>query len=59
MKKRIKNKTIWGVIGVLLILFGTIGAIPILFNIEYAIWLPITAISVIIGVILIAWTFSD
>ena len=54
-----KNKTVWGVIGVLLTLFGIIGTIPILINKEYVAGLPITAISVIIGIILMAWAFSD
>jgi len=54
-----KNKTIWGVIGVLLTLFGIIGTMPILINKEYIAGLPITAISVVVGIILIAWTFSD
>lgn len=53
-----KNKTIWGVIGVLLTLFGVTGTIPILINKEY-IALLITAISVVVGIILMAWAFSD
>lgn len=57
VKKR--KKSIWGVIGVLLTLFGVTGTIPILLNKEYIIGLPITAISVIIGIILIAWAFGD
>ncbi len=58
MAKR-KNKTIYGVIGVLLTLFGITGTIPILLNKKYLIGLPITAISVIAGIILMAWAFSD
>ena len=58
MTKR-KNKTVWGVIGVILTLFGIIGTIPILLNREYLISLPITGLSVIIGIILMAWAFSD
>ena len=54
-----KNKTIQGVIGVILTLFGIIGAMPILLTKEYAAWLPITAISVIAGILLMAWAFSD
>ncbi len=54
-----KNKTIWGVIGVILTLFGITGTIPILLNKEYLIGLPITGIAVIIGIILIAWAFTD
>ncbi len=54
-----KNKTIWGVIGVILTLFGITGTIPILLNKEYLIGLPITGLSVIVGIILMAWAFSD
>jgi len=58
MPKKI-NKTVWGVIGVLLALFGVTGTIPILLNREYIIGLPITALSVIVGIILMAWAFTD
>ena len=58
MAKR-KNKTIWGVIGVLLTLFGIIGTIPILLNRDYIAGLIVTGLSVIIGIILLAWVFSD
>ena len=58
MAKR-KNKTIWGVIGVILILFGITGTIPILVNRQYLGVLPLTGISVITGVLLIAWMLSD
>ena len=57
-KKNRQNKTIFGVIGVLLTLFGVIGTIPVLQNKEYTA-LIITAIAVIAGVILVAWSFSD
>ena len=53
VKKKTKDKTVMGVIGVLLTLFGIIGTIPVLQNRQY-IWLTITAIAVIIGVILVA-----
>jgi len=59
MPKKRKNKTVWGVIGVILTLFGIIGTIPILLNNQYHLWLPLTALSVITGVILTAWAFSD
>ena len=59
MPKKRKNKTIWGVIGVILTLFGVTLTIPILLNREYIIGLPITALSVIGGIILMAWAFSD
>ena len=54
-----KNKTIWGVIGIILTIFGITGTIPILLNKEYLIGLPITGLSVIVGIILMAWAFSD
>lgn len=54
-----KNKMVWGVIGLLLTLFGVTGTIPILLNREYLIGLSITGLAVIIGVILMAWAFSD
>ena len=57
-KKKPKNKTVIGVIGVLLTLFGVIGTIPVLQNRQY-IWLIITALAVIIGVILVAYSLSD
>ena len=53
-----KNKTMWGVIGVLLTIFGIIGTIPILLNRQYIIGLPVTVLSVIVGVILITWAFD-
>jgi len=59
MPAKRKNKTIYGVIGVLLTLFGITGTIPILLNKEYLFGLPLTALSVIIGVILMSWAFSD
>ena len=57
-KKKPKDKTIIGVIGVLLTLFGVIGTIPVLQNRQY-LWLIITALAVIIGVILVAYSFND
>ncbi len=54
-----KNRTVWGVIGVILTLFGITGTIPILLNKEYLIGLPVTGLSVIVGIILMAWAFSD
>ncbi len=53
-----KNKTIWAVIGSLLIILGAIGAIPLALN-RILIGIVLTGIMVIIGVILIAWTLSD
>ena len=57
-KKESDNKTVIGEMGVLLTIFGIIGTIPVLQNRQY-IWLIITAIAVILGVILVAWSFSD
>ena len=54
-----KNKTVWGVVGVLLTLFGIIGTIPILLNREYLIGLSVTGLAVIVGIILMALAFSD
>ena len=59
MSRKSKNKTVLGVIGVILTLFGAIGTIPVLLNKDYLLGLPITALSVIGGIILIAWSFSD
>ena len=53
-----KNKTLWGVVGVILVLFGIIGTIPLALN-KYFVGLPITALSVIVGVVLIALVLSD
>lgn len=58
MVKR-KNKTVFGVIGVLLTLFGIIGTIPIILNRQYIGGLFLTGLSVIVGIILIAWVLSD
>jgi len=59
MPRKTRNKTIFGVIGVLLTLFGITGTIPILLAREYILALPATAVSVIVGVILMAWAFTD
>ncbi len=57
-KKKPKDKTVIGVVGVLSTLFGVIGTIPVLQNRQY-IWLVITALAVIIGVILVAYSLND
>jgi len=57
-RKKKKNKTLIGVVGVLLTIFGIIGTIPVLLNRQYQI-LIITAIAVIVGVVLVALSFSD
>ena len=57
-RKKKENRTLIGVIGILLTIFGIMGTIPVLQNRQYSI-LMITAIAVIVGVILVAWSFSD
>ncbi len=57
-QKKKQNKTVVGVIGVLLTLFGVIGTIPVLQNKEY-LFLIMTALAVVIGVILVALSLSD
>ena len=57
-RKKKENKTLIGVIGVLLTIFGIMGTIPVLQNRQYLI-LILTAIAVIAGVILVAWSVSD
>ena len=54
-----QNKTVLGVVGVILTLFGVIGTIPIALNREYFLGLFATGLSVIAGVILMAWALSD
>ena len=58
MKYHSVNKTVIGVIGVLLTIFGIIGSIPVLQNRQY-LWLIITGVAVVLGVILVAWSLSD
>jgi len=59
MSRKRKSKSIWGVLGLILTILGITGTIPILLNKDYLPGLPITATSVIIGIILMAWTFGD
>ncbi len=55
-----KDKTTWGVIGVILLIGGVTGTIPLAIRGQkYLYGLPITGIAVIVGIILIAWAFSD
>jgi len=54
-KKNSTNKTVIGVVGVLLTIFGIMGSIPVLQNRQYSL-LIISAIAVILGVILISWS---
>ena len=52
-----KSRTIWGVVGVLLVVLGLTGTIPLSIN-KIFIGLPIAALFVIGGIILIAWSVS-
>ena len=55
-----KNKTFWGVLGVLISIFGVLGTLFIgASGGQYLYGLPITALAVIIGVLLVAWTISN
>jgi len=55
-----KNRTFFGVLGVIILIFGAIGTIVIAIKGEqYFYVLPITGIAVIMGVLLIAWTFTN
>jgi len=58
IKNKKENKTLIGVIGVLLTIFGVIGTIPVLQNRQY-LPLIITAIAVVVGVILVAWSLIE
>jgi len=55
----IKNATLIGTIGVLLNIFGILGTIFISINRVYTYGFFLTIPAIIIGVILIAWIFSD
>ena len=58
LAKKGKNRTFWGVLGVILVVMGVTGTIPLALNKQY-LGLSITAILVIVGIILIAWAFGD
>ena len=58
IKNKKENKTLIGVIGVLLTIFGVIGTIPVLQNRQY-LPLIIAAIAVVVGVILVAWSLIE
>jgi hypothetical protein len=53
-----KKRTIWAVIGALLTILGLTGTIPLAIN-KILIGLPVAALFIIIGIILIAWALSD
>ena len=55
-----KNKTFWGVLGTILLIFGAIGTISLAVKgQEYLYGLFVTGAFVIVGVLLIAWAFAD
>jgi hypothetical protein len=54
-----KKRIPYAVAGVLLVLFGLTGSIPILLNQQYILGLIATALAVVIGVLLIAWAVSE
>lgn len=55
-----KNKTFWGVLGTILLIFGAIGTISLAVKgQEYFYGLFVTGALVVGGVLLIAWTFTD
>jgi len=55
-----KDKTFWGVLGVILLIGGITATIPLALKGEqYLIGIPITALAVITGILLIAWAFSN
>jgi len=53
-----KNKKLFGIIGVILIIFGMLGTIPFLQNRQY-VGLIITGVVVILGVILVASSLNN
>ena len=53
-----KNRTVYGVIGVILVILGVITAIPFLMQ-KQVIGMIISLIAVIAGVILMAWALGD
>ena len=57
-KRKPEDKTLLGVIGVLLTIFGILGTIPVFENRQY-LWLIITAFAVIVGVILVASSLNN
>jgi len=55
-----KNQGLWTAVGTILIIFGVVWNIAFyLKGNKYLPFLILTTISVIIGVLLIAWTWSD
>ncbi|MAH46535.1 hypothetical protein CMI37_11960 [Candidatus Pacearchaeota archaeon] len=59
-RRNIRNKTVIGVIGIILVIFGIIWTIPLaLKGVPYVYGLFGTSFLVVLGVILISWAFSD
>ena len=55
-----RDKTFLGVLGVIILVFGFIGTIVIgVRGEEFFYGLPITAVAVIIGILLIAWAYTE
>lgn len=55
-----KDKTLFAVIGVILIIFGVTGTIPLAIKgQQYLYGLPITGAAIVLGVILMAWALND
>ena len=55
-----KNKTVWGVVGLMLILAGAIYTVPfVIKGGAYLYGLPFTTIAVFGGLLLMVWAFSD
>ncbi|MDP4012499.1 MAG: hypothetical protein Q8R00_02740 [Candidatus Nanoarchaeia archaeon] len=55
-----KEKAVLGVIGVILIILGMTLTIPVANKgMEYWPWLLATGIAIVVGVILMAWAFSE
>lgn len=52
-----KDRTFWGVLGVIIFIGGIIGTIPLVMY-GPAAWLPLTALIVIGGILLIAWAYT-
>ena len=60
MAKRKKNKTPWGVFGIILVIAGGWATIPFaLLGGNYTYWVILPAVMVIAGLIIAAWAFTN
>jgi len=60
MASKKQNKSVMGIVGFILLIFGIIGTIPLAIKgQEYLYGLLITGLLIVIGVILVALSFSD